>query len=195
MPRGSGKGRLSGGKRIEINQRRATDIVSGKIAGNVFARITKIVGAGHAKAAIEGKHGPKELLVRIPNLLGRRGATPITPSSVVSIYVGEDFTPDTDIKVEDHFEITSILDAKQAYKLQKDGVIPLWMAQDVAKGEELKTDVEPGFEFDYSGPGDEEGAAGGAGEEVPGFSRKAAKNSVHHVSDEEHEGELNVDDI
>jgi hypothetical protein len=177
MPR-SKKGRISGGARKEINGRRAAEAVSGKTEGIIFARITKVVGSGHAKASIDSKRGPKELLVRIPNLLGRRGATPINASSVVSIYVGVDFDPNEPINPSDHFDITAILTQKQAYSLQKDGEIPSWMAQDIDKME-ATAEKESGFEFDYSEKAaGEEDDSSDEESDVPGFSRKAAREDV-----------------
>lgn len=178
MPR-SKKGRISGGARKEINGRRAAEAVSGKTEGIIFARITKVVGSGHAKASIDSKRGPKELLVRIPNLLGRRGATPINASSVVSIYVGIDFDPNEPINPSDHFDITAILTQKQAYSLQKDGEIPSWMAQDIDKME-ATAEKESGFEFDYSEKvaGEEDDSSSDEESDVPGFSRKAAREDV-----------------
>jgi len=87
MPR-SKKGRISGTKRQELNSQRASAAINGKTDGVTFARITKMIGQGHVKVAIPYKHGIKELSARIPNVLGRRGATPITAKDVVAIYVG-----------------------------------------------------------------------------------------------------------
>jgi hypothetical protein len=116
--------------------------------GIVFGRVTKIVGAGHIKVGIVGNTGMKELLVRIPNVLGRRGATPLNTSSVVSVYVGVEFNPIEAINPSDHFDITSILEQKQAYELQKIGLIPSWMVQDTEKS--TTAEDKSGFEFDYS---------------------------------------------
>lgn len=187
MPR-SKKGRISGSARKVINERRAADAVSGKTEGVVFARITKIVGAGHVKVAIDSKHGPKEILVRIPNLLGRRGATPLNTSSVVSIYVGKDFNPDEPIGSSDHFDITAILTQKQAYSLQKEGAIPPWMAQEIDAPKTTEEAGAGGFEFDYSEKaGEEDSSESEDAEKVPTFSRKVARDAA--------DAEIDVDDI
>lgn len=157
MPK-SKKGRLSGGARKELNDRRATDAVSGLAKDVTFARVTKMVGAGHVRAAIECRHGQKELLARIPNVLSRRGATPITTNSVVALYVGPGFDPNEALGASDHFDITAVLSPRQAYALSKNGTIPGWMfdpASIVGGESAAKKDDEDGFEFDYSGGGGE----------------------------------------
>ena len=152
MPR-SKKGRVSGSKRQEINKQRASAALNGTADGITFARVTKMVGAGHVRVAIPFKHGMKELSARIPNLLGRRGATPITTKDIVAIYVGEGYNPDAATTAGEHFDITAILTAKQAYQLFKDGILPEWMIIDVETDNLDKTKLkadEGGFEFDYS---------------------------------------------
>jgi hypothetical protein len=172
MPR-SKKGRLSGGARKEINTRRGTDIVLGaiimarpdsrsdpasealknKAAGMLFARVSKIIDANHALVAINTKRGPKELRAEIPPLLSKRGATPISTGFIVAVFFGKDFDPDVDeIRPADHFGIEVIIEKKQAYTLQKEGVIPSWMVQDADKTDaaDLHKDEKGGFEFDYS---------------------------------------------
>ena len=203
MPR-SKKGRLSGGARKELNTKRGGDAVLTALKitqeyeiavqhaktkrlpvpeppmnyeGVVFGRVTKILGSAHIKVGIVGNTGMKELHARIPNVLGRRGATPLNTSSVVSVYVGVDFDPSEPIKTTDHFDITSILEHKQAYTLQKSGLIPSWMVQDAEKGAVAET-VEAGFEFDYSEAKEDEEDEESSSEDVPGFSRRAAREAV-----------------
>jgi hypothetical protein len=147
----SKKGRISGGKRQEINQQRALAALSGKTEGILFGRVTKFQGNGHISVAIPYAHGSKELRVRIPNVLGRRGATPINTSSVVSIYVGSDYDPNKPENKNDHFDVTAILTAKQAHQLFKDGILPEWMIADIETDKtETKTGAAGGYEFDYS---------------------------------------------
>ena len=215
MPR-SKKGRLSGSMRKEINENRATEIVNDVIAAYrkravnpsaplnlgaaeelAFARVTKMTGANHVRVAVQSKHGSKELIARIPNIFARRGATPVTTRDVVTIYVGEDFDPDTIVaKASEHFDITSILTNHQSQQLKHLGVIPDWMVQDNADAAAAGKASEAGFEFDYGGikEGTDEDAsdsddskpvAAGAG-----FSRKAAKAAVHTADDE-----VDIDDI
>jgi len=210
----SKKGRLSGSARKELNTKRGGDAVSTAIKvaqdheeyvrdcrtrhmpipaqptnyeGIVFGRVTKIVGAAHVKVGIVGNSGMKELHVRIPNVLGRRGATPLNTSSVVSVYVGTEFDPSATFKASDKFDITSILEQKQAYALQKSGLIPSWMVQDTEKS--TAAEAETGFEFDYSEKkeGDAEEDDSSASDDVPGFSRRAARDAV--------DGDVDVDDI
>lgn len=199
----SKKGRLAGGARKEINESRAAESVAiafmsavertrkGKALDFVFGRVTKMTGANHVRVAIVSKHGSREVPARIPNIFARRGATPITTRTIVSIYTGADFDPDarpTTVATE-HFDITSILSDRQVVDLKKAGLIPEWMTtSDAAEAAAGKID-EAGFEWDY-GAADEDaddsdkGAAGGAGDS--GFKRKGA------VEDDE---DVDIDDI
>lgn len=147
----SKKGRISGTKRQELNTQRANAALNGKVEGIAFARVTKMVGDGHVRVAIPYTHGVKELQARIPNVLGRRGATPITTKDIVSIYVGNDYDPDVPSKNGDHFDITAILTSKQAYQLFKDGILPEWMVIDMEADKVDPTGkiAEGGYEFDY----------------------------------------------
>jgi len=189
MP-GSKKGRLSGGARKEINDRRSADAVNGRMAGVVFGRITKMLGANHVMVSIESKHGFKELRARIPNIFARRGATPITTRDVVAVEVGVGFDPDdknTVIKISDLFDIKAVLTSKQVYALQQAGEIPAWMSVDAStSGGEKEGD---GIEFDYSGvkEGEEDEVKKDDG---TGFNRRAAIESAMGADDE-----VDVDNI
>jgi len=118
MPR-SKKGRVSGTERQAINSKRAVAAINGTSEGVIFARVTKMLGQGHISVAIPYKHGIKELNARIPNILGRRGATPITVKDVVAIFVGEDYDPDASAVAGEHFDVVAILTSKQAGKLRQ----------------------------------------------------------------------------
>jgi hypothetical protein len=186
MPR-SKKGRLSGSARKELNMRRADDAVRGRVDGIAFGRVTKIVGAGHVVVAIDSSHGPKELRARIPNILARKGATPITTRDVVAIFVGTEFNPDDTFTSSDHFDINAVLTNKQVYELQKDGVIPPWMSTESADVSAASKDDVVGYEFDYSAVKEEdsdsekeEDVVGGAGGASAVFSRKGA---IHESDD------------
>ena len=213
MPR-TKKGRISGTVRKEINERRSGDIVGDVLAAYkkaaaaggagadldlgsakeiAFARITKMTGANHVRAAVASKHGTKELIARIPNIFARRGATPITTRDVVTIWVGPDFDPDTaGGSSAEHYDITSVLTVQQAQALKRAGAIPEWMAADAGAEAAGSAAAPGGFEFDYaaaeesseSGSEDDK-AAGGAG-----FSRKASKMAAVGMEDE-----IDVDDI
>ena len=194
MPR-SKKGRISGSKRQEINTQRAAAALNGKADGITFARVTKMIGDGKVRVAIPFKHGVKELIARIPNLLGRRGATPITSKDVVAIYVGEGYDPDAPTKSGEHFDITAILTAKQAYQLFKDGIVPEWMIIDVEADKSDKTGSktdEGGYEFDYS----EEAKDGedADDESTPPLGANGPQPQVKSLPPVA-EKELNIDDI
>lgn len=143
----SKKGRMSSTSRREMNEQRIHKIVSGKMDGTVFARVTKIVGGCLVRAALDCMGGRQEVLVRIPSGFKRKGATPITTSAIVSIFVGKEFDPETDrLAPTDKFDLVAILGHKQASFLQKEGTIPAWMMVDVAA--DSLTASTAGWEFE-----------------------------------------------
>jgi hypothetical protein len=176
MPR-SKKGRLTGAARKEINERRAADAVSGRADGVIFARVHKLTGSGHVRVLINCKHGSKEIPARIPNIFGRRGATPITSKDIVGIYVGPDFDADAADAAAGHFDITAILTHRQAYKLSQAGEIPSWMLADIGgdddKAKAVAGAAEGGFEFDYGERAEESDSETDSEKEgTAGFTRK-----------------------
>jgi hypothetical protein len=191
MPR-SKKGRISGTKRQELNAQRASAAINGKTDGVTFARVTKMVGQGHVTVAIPYKHGIKELHARIPNVLGRRGATPITAKDVVAIYVGEGYDPDATAVAGEHFDIVAILTPKQAYGLKKDGIIPEWMTNDIDSDKPADgAEADGGYEFAHESDGEEDEEKSSSDEDLR--ARLGANRLAHRepVAD----GELNIDDI
>jgi|UniRef100_A0A6C0LM50 hypothetical protein len=191
MPR-SKKGRISGTKRQELNSQRAAAAINGKTDGVTFARVTKMVGQGKVTVAIPYKHGIKELHARIPNVLGRRGATPITVKDVVAIYVGEGYDPDAPAATGEHFDIVAILTQKQAYSLKKDGIIPDWMTNDIDGDNPAEGTVgDGGFEFAHESDEEEDEEKSASDEDLRaklGANRLAHREPVA-------EGEINIDDI
>jgi translation initiation factor IF-1 len=153
----SKKGRLTGAARKEINDRRARDAIDGVATDVAFARVTKILGSNHLRVMLPSDHAPVEVSARIPNILARRGATPITVRDVVTIYVGNDFDVNANDFATAHFDITSILTGRQAYNLYKDGLIPKWMVHE--EGRDIDHVDEDGFEFDHSGAVEEDAPA------------------------------------
>jgi hypothetical protein len=171
----SKKGRMSGAARKEMNRKASSDAVEGRMIGITFARVTRMVGENHIRVAIPCKTGYKEFMARIPNKFGKKGSTPLTTNSIVSIFVGEQFDPNDTIPENTHFDVTSILDDKQAYQLVKDGTIPSWMQKspDEISSGVIKSDATAGdgYEFEYSG---------------------GKENTVTH---EEKDEDIDVDDI
>ena len=200
MPR-SKKGRLAGGARKEINESRATEAVAiafmsdaertrkAAVLDFVFGRVTKMTGANHVRVAIACKRGTREIAARIPNIFARRGATPITTRTIVTIHTGEDFEPDkpSETTAMEHYDITSILSDRQAADLKRAGLIPEWMTtSDVEDSKAGKADMV-GFEWDY---GDAKETSGDEGEGA-GFSRKGARAAAVGADDDE----IDVDNI
>ena len=146
----SKKGRMSGSARQEMNEQRIHKIVSGKMEGTIFARVTKMVGGCLLRAATDCVDGRQEILVRIPGGFKRKGATPITTSAIVSVFVGKDFDPETDkLSPSDKFDLVAILGHKQAAFLQKEGTIPAWMMADAST--DLSAASDAGWEFECEG--------------------------------------------
>lgn len=203
MPR-SKKGRLAGGARKEINESRAFEALSvalmseaertrkKKIVDFVFGRVTKMTGGNHVRASIDSKRGPREVAARIPNIFGRRGATPITTRSVVCLYTGEDFDPDTrsDDTAAEHFDIICIFTERQVSDLKAAGAIPEWMAALDADDSKAGKADDLGFEWDYSA--DDSGAKKPA---ARGGSGAVPKGSDDDGGDDESEEELDIDNI
>ena len=192
----SGKGRVTGAKRQELNENRSSKILDTESKEHSFARVVKHLGMGRVSAMVAGPRGAATpIVVQIPKLFGRKGATPITSSSVVTIYVGLGFNPETDYDPKTHFQVTSILTEKQAYELKEEGRIPAWMTT-VDKAAEEAGAKEEAFEFDRLGTATEEGDEDEEEESKSGeetntiyFSRKAAKDAAM-------EGEaFNFDDV
>jgi hypothetical protein len=209
----SKKGRLTGGKRQEVNSNRVAKILSGEVRDVAFARVRKHLGSGRVLVAIDSKHGPREIQAQIPNVFGRKGSTPINSTTVVTIVVGEDFDVEKDITPTSHFKIESILSDDQARSLSKKGMVPDWMLIiDAADAAAAAAAAEEMYTFEAEEDEDEESeesddsavishsnsssSGGGSSkkkvivrkDDAPTFNRKAALESARSE-------EFNVDDI
>jgi len=205
----SKKGRLTGGKRQEVNENRIAKILSGEVKDIAFARVRKHLGSGRVLAAIDTKHGPKEIQAQIPNVFGRKGSTPINSTTVVTIVVGDEFDPEKDITASSHFKVECILSDDQARTLSRKGLVPDWMLIiDAADAASAAAAAEELYTFAASDDDDEDSETSGEAEsnsssnsssskkkskepakrEEVTFSRKAAKDAASS------EG-FNVDDI
>jgi len=205
----SKKGRLTGGKRQEVNSNRVAKILSGEVRDVAFARVRKHLGSGRVLVAIDSKHGPREIQAQIPNVFGRKGSTPINSTTVVTIVVGEDFDVEKDITPTSHFKIESILSDDQARSLSKKGIVPDWMliidaadaAAAAAAAEEMYTfeaeEDEDSEESEESTEGISHSSNSSSSskkkaivrkEDVTAFNRKAALESAR-------KDEFDVDDI
>ena len=154
--------KISGSKRKELNEMRSADAIAGRAEGILFARVVKLLGNGQVHVVIPTeRNGPKTLLVRLPRLFGKRGSTPLSSSSIVSIFVGVEFDPNKDLKpgeavVTDYmFDITAILDDKSAQKLAAEKIIPEWMVKS-GTADTKAISVEEGFVFGEESDEEEE---------------------------------------
>ena len=164
------KGRLSGSACKELNSIAASKVVERSIVGTnedtAFARVVRMMGFGHARVIVQVSSGTKELLARIPkNKFGKKGSTPITTNSVVTIFVGKDFDPSS-MSQGDHFDITSILDDRQLRDLIAKQIVPSWMlksVEDIANGIGLiKVTEDDGFDWENSDSETDEITSGAA---------------------------------
>lgn len=155
--RKSGKGRLSGAMRESLNADRSEQAVqnalkaveSGASVDVLFARVTGHLGMGHVRANFPSSKGGStiEIKAQIPNVLGRKGTTPINSHTVVAIYVGHGFDA-SKVEPDTHFKIVAILRDSQAAQLVEAGVLPAWMTlRDASATAETPDD---GFVFDYT---------------------------------------------
>jgi hypothetical protein len=148
---------VTGARRAEVNDVRSDGLVTGAIDAKqrdvpfetLFARVTGHLGMGRVKANLPSDRGITEIQVQIPNLLGRKGATPINSQTVVAVFVGKDFNPNKfDATV--HFKMTCIISPRQVAALAEAGVVPEWMTvSDAAAAGGAGGDT--GIVFDYTG--------------------------------------------
>jgi len=111
---------------------------------------------GHVRANFpSGKGSTVEIKAQIPNVLGRKGTTPINSQTVVAVYVGHGFDA-SKVLPDTHFKIVAVLRDSQAAQLVEAGVLPEWMTlRDASATAETP---DEGFVFDYTDAkgGDEE---------------------------------------
>lgn len=142
----SGKGRVSGVQRKQINQRAVCSAMEGEMEDVTFARVLKHLGAGHVRVILPNK---REGIAKIRTVLTKRGSTPIVSDDIV-VLSGRDFETKTSVKGDgtivekvDRYDLLGVLSRVQAAKMEKEGKIPSWfITSDEREGEE---DI-----FDYS---------------------------------------------
>ena len=151
------KGRLNGNACKELNTNASSKAVERTILGTnedtVFGRVTRMLGFGHMRVLVQGSAGTRELSVRIPKgKFGKRGATPITTNSVVSIFVGKDFDASAKVYGAEHFDVTAIMDDRQVRDLVSRRCLPSWMLKsvdEITSGVPTTTEEE-GFEWEVT---------------------------------------------
>jgi hypothetical protein len=200
MPR-SKKGRLSGAARKEINERRGAEALARLLSPKksdpaidfVVGRVTKITGANHVRVAIDSKRGAKELPARIPNMLTRRGATPISTRSIVLLYTGEDYDPNAPAESGEHFDIIALLTDRQANELMKANLMPNWMiVSDADNSGAIGTEVAD-FEWDYDEKKEDAATASAAAAGGAGFSRGGARAAA--AAADSSDDDFDIDEI
>lgn len=180
----SKKGRLAGAARTEINEQRIAKIVDGAREGTIYARITKMLGGNHLRAAVHTPRGPQEVMVRIVSLFRKRGVTPLEVDGIVALDVGKDFNP-MRVREDMMFDLTAVLSKKQALFLGTEGTLPAWMTRGGDIREHAIEDGGAGWSFGY-----EDDEAGALFAKVVDLSakRKATAGSV--TSGDEGDAEL-----
>jgi len=150
---GSKKGKLSGEARKTVNKTRADKVALGKAEGEQVGRVIKHLGMGRIEVVLDLDGRRETVQARIPKVFGRKGTTPITSSSIVSIFVGNEFNPKKDSLVGSKLEVTSILSDVQIQTMKDSGDLPAWMlVRDPTSGTALVTAPDDGetYEFDYT---------------------------------------------
>ena len=181
----SKKGRLTGGKRQEVNDNRIAKILSGEVKDIAYARVRKHLGQGRVLAAIDSKHGPKEIKAQIPNVFGRKGSTPINSTTVVTIVVGMAFDPETDVVADTQFKIECILSDDQARMLARKGVLPEWMLIiDAADAASAAAAAEELYTFEASDDEEEDSEESGEAESNSSSSNSSSSSSSKKKSKE-----------
>lgn len=169
--RKSKKGRLSGAMRESLNADRSDMAVQNALKAyesrtsvdTMFARVTGHLGMGHVRANIPNAEGkPIEIKAQIPNVLGRKGTTPINSQTVVAVFVGHGYDT-TKFEKDTHFKITAVLRDSQAAQLVEAGVIPTWMT--LKDASTTSGEVEEGYVFDYGGVKEEDDSEESSDEE------------------------------
>jgi len=180
----SKKGRLAGAARTEINEQRIAKIVDGAREGTIYARITKMLGGNHLRAAVHTPRGPQEVMVRIVSLFRKRGVTPLEVDGIVALDVGTDFNP-MRVREDMMFDLTAVFSKKQALFLGNEGSIPVWMIRTGDIREHAVEDGGAGWVF-----GHDDDEAGALFAKVVDLSakRKATAGSV--ASGDEGDAEL-----
>lgn len=177
---------MNGAARKEMNANASSKFVERAIVGTnedtVFVRVVRMMGFGHARVLAQGSNGTRELLARIPkNKFGKKGATPITLNSVVSIFVGKDFDASVKTVHSEHFDITSILDDRQARDLVSKKVLPAWMlksADEIASGVGITKTTEDDEGFDWEVSDEAEDVAGPAQTLGVALTKKEMREAV-----------------
>jgi hypothetical protein len=123
-------------------------VESGASVDVLFARVTGHLGMGHVRANFpSGKGSTVEIKAQIPNVLGRKGTTPINSQTVVAVYVGHGFDA-SKVLPDTHFKIVAVLRDSQAAQLVEAGVLPEWMT--VRDASATAETPDEGFVFDYT---------------------------------------------
>ena len=152
------KGRMNGTAcKLNNLSRSSADVeraVMGTNEDTVFGRVTKMWGNGHCQvlAYVDGARVQLHK-VRIPKTrLGKKGATPITLNSTVTIFVGKSFEA-AKVRDTDAFDINALLDDKQVRALVKQQLAPSWFlksADEITSTEPTTAVEEEGFDWDTS---------------------------------------------
>jgi len=140
-----------------VNKRMVDEVISLAMADDVpagiyFAKVTGKLGEGRMKIYYEELKKGQEGIGRIRGSLIGKGRCPIQTNDVVIISAREFERGDSAKK---HFDISGVLDSKQAYQLKKNNIIPDYFLTNAESGTFVKSKEEDiGVEFDYGGDDD-----------------------------------------
>jgi translation initiation factor IF-1 len=120
--------------------------------GVYFGKITGKLGEGRMRIYYEESGKGHEGIGRIRGALLGKGRCPIQTNDVVLVSAREFERGDSAKK---HFDICGVFDAKQAYQLKKQNIIPDYFLNAMDAGIIVKKDNNDAIEFDYGGDDDE----------------------------------------
>ena len=141
----------------QVNKRMVDEIIALAMsdempAGIYFAKVTGKLGEGRLKIYYEESKKGQEGIGRIRGALLSKGRCPIQTNDVVIISAREFERGDSAKK---HFDISGVLESKEAYQLKKKNIIPDYFLNTAESGTFVKSKEEDiGVEFDYGGDDD-----------------------------------------
>jgi hypothetical protein len=142
-----------------VNKRMVDEIIALAMSGEMpeglyFAKVTAKLGEGRMKIYYEESKKGQEGIGKIRGALQSKGRCPIQTNDVVIISAREFERGDSSKK---HFDISGVLQSKEAYQLKKKNIIPDYFLTTAETGTFVKSKEEDtGIEFDYDEEIDEE---------------------------------------
>jgi len=129
-----------------VNKRMVDKVGAGEVELVIYAKITGPAGGGRMNIYYEQSNRGYKGLAKIRGALMGKGRCPIQTNDIVCVTPRE-FESGED--ANKHFDIICVFDAKEAYKLKKDNMIPDYFLGDVTNSDITKKPTDA-FDFDYA---------------------------------------------